>query len=324
MKRKMTIIIFIITFLAGFFYLQNNWMELTKPKIVSEMLSGNLDGFKGDGRQHDGNESPSKEITDKQTSKDVKQSFIDINGKTVQERILVPEGFERIGVEAGSFGEYLRAMPLKPHGSEVKYYNCETKPGEVYEAVLDLDVGNRDLQQCADSIIRLRAEYLYSKGLYDQIHFNFTNGFNAEYTTWMKGNRIKISGNNVSWVKQGEASNSYESFRKYLDIVFAYAGTLSLSKEMKSISMEDMMPGDVFMYGNTPGHCVIVMDMAENKATGEKLFILVQGYMPAQEMHILRNLANDAGNPWYTTSFEEKLNTPEWTFSKDQLMHFMK
>ena len=250
------------------------------------------------------------------------ENLINENGDTVKDRILAPEGFERVEAEEGSFGEYLRNFPVKPHGSGVLYYDGRTKPLNVHAAVLDMDVGNRDLQQCADSIIRLRAEYLYGKGFYDKIHFKFTNGFNADFSKWIKGYRIKISGNSVSWVRQGEASSDYASFRKYLDMVFAYAGTLSLSKEMESIPAEEMKPGDVFIYGSAPGHCTIVMDMAENKISGEKVFILAQGYMPAQEMHILKNPANGDENPWYSLDFGDNLGTPEWEFTRDQLMRF--
>jgi hypothetical protein len=83
-----------------------------------------------------------------------------------------------------------------------------------------------------------------------------------------------------------------------------------------------MQPGDVFLKGASPGHCVIVMDMAENKQTGEIIFIAAQGYMPAQEMHILENPANEDGNPWYTLDFGDELITPEWTFSDTQLYRF--
>jgi len=248
--------------------------------------------------------------------------LINESGMTVRERIEVPEGFVRIEVEPGSFGEYLRNLPLKPHGSKVKYYNGETKPRNVHVAVLDIDVGDRDLQQCADAVIRLRAEYLYGKKLYDDIHFNFTNGFRADYATWRQGNRIKVEGNNAYWVKSAEPGNDYESFRKYLDMVFAYAGTLSLSQEMKKVPLDEMRIGDVFLKGDDPGHCVIVLDMAENKETGEKLFIVAQSYMPAQDIHILKNPAGDERNPWYSLDFGETLVTPEWKFTKDQLMRF--
>ncbi len=244
-------------------------------------------------------------------------------GNTVQERISAPEGCERIDLPQGSFGEYLRNLPLKPDGSKVMYYNGEIKPNDVYAAVIDLDVGKRDLQQCADSVIRLRAEYLYGKGLYDRISFNFTNGFKADYSNWIKGSRIKVSGNEAGWESgQGTTGAGYDSFRSYLDMVFAYAGTLSLSKEMKNIQIDELQPGDVFLKGASPGHCVIVLDMAVSKETGGKYYIAAQGFMPAQDMQILKNPANREGDPWYAVSSDEEIVTPEWTFTKDQLYRF--
>lgn len=252
-----------------------------------------------------------------------KGNLINKDGSTIQERFKTPEGFERIKTEEGSFGEYLRNLPLKPHGSKVHYYNGGIKAGNVYEAVIDIDIGTRDLQQCADAVMRLRAEYLYKKGLYNSIHFNFVNGFKADFVTWSQGNRIRVEGNNAYWVPQAaEPSNDYETFRKYLDMVFAYANTLSLSQEMKKVPVTDMNIGDVFIKGEEPGHCVIVVDMAENKNTGEKKFIIAQSYMPAQDIHILKNPQNGDGNPWYPLDFGEKLITPEWIFNKDQLMRF--
>lgn len=249
-------------------------------------------------------------------------NLINPNGRTVPERINPPEGFTRVESAEGSFGQYLRRLPLKAHGSLVKYYNGSTKTRDVYEAVVDLDVGDRDLQQCADAVIRMRAEFLYGKGLYNKIQFNFTNGFEADYATWMKGNRIVVEGNKAYWVNRTGYTNDYKSFRKYLDMVFAYAGTLSLSKEMLKVPLEEMKIGDVFLKGEDPGHCVIVVDMAENITTGEKLFIIAQSYMPAQDIHILKNPGNKGISPWYPSDFGEMLNTPEWVFNKNQLVRF--
>jgi len=255
-------------------------------------------------------------------SGDGTEYLINEEGTTVAERIRPPEGFERVEPEAGSFGEFLRNLPLKPHGAKVRYFDGRVKPWDVHAAVIDMDVGEKDLQQCADAVIRLRAEYLYSKGLYDRIHFNFTSGFNAEYKKWMEGYRIRVSGNEAQWVKREDRDAGYESFRKYLDIVFAYAGTMSLSREMEKTDPQDLEPGDVFLEGGRPGHCVIVVDMAENPETGEKVFIIAQSYMPAQDIHILKNPSKDDGDPWYPADFGDTLVTPDWTFTADQLYRF--
>lgn len=252
----------------------------------------------------------------------VVEDIIRTEGLTVQDRFKVPEGFERVQVEEGSFQEYLRSLPLKPHGSIVKYYDGNEKGRDVHDAVIDIDVGERDLQQCADAVMRLRAEYLYGKGLYDRIHFNFTNGFKADYVKWMNGNRIAVEGNNSYWVKKTGYSKDYKVFRQYMDMVFAYAGTLSLSMELKTVNVEEMEIGDVFMKGALPGHCVIVVDMAVNSTTGEKIFMIAQSYMPAQDIHVLKNYNSEEISPWYSTDFDEVLETPEWTFYKDQLMRF--
>lgn len=259
------------------------------------------------------------EETDKEQ---IEKSIVNPEGSTIQNRFNLPNGFERISVAEGSFAQYLRNMTLKPHESVVHYFDGREKGSDVYEAVIDMDVGERDLQQCADAVMRFRAEYLYGKGFYDKIHFNFTNGFNADYSKWINGYRIAVEGNNTYWVKRTSYSDEYTVFRQYMDMVFAYAGTLSLSMELDKVNIEDMQIGDVFIKGATPGHCVIVMDMAENKSTGEKIFMIAQSYMPAQDIHVLKNYENKKMSPWYNSDFGEELRTPEWTFDKDQLMRF--
>ena len=102
------------------------------------------------------------------------------------------DGYERVETEADSFGYYLQSLPLKPHGEKVKYYDGREKNKDVYLAVVDFSLGDRDLQQCADAVIRLRAEYLYSHDRFDEIHFNFVSGFNAEFTKWSAGNSISV------------------------------------------------------------------------------------------------------------------------------------
>ncbi|WDV44877.1 DUF4846 domain-containing protein [Clostridiaceae bacterium M8S5] len=244
-------------------------------------------------------------------------------GKTIETRFNVINGCKRIDVSENSFGKYIRDLELKPHGSEVKYYNGSTKSNNnVYEAVVDMDIGDKNLQQCADAVMRLRGEYLYSLKKYDEIHFNLTNGFRMDYKKWKQGYRVKVSGNKTSWVKSKKASNTYKDFREYMTFVFIYAGTLSLEKELEPVKFEDMQIGDVLVQGGSPGHAVIVVDMAEDKTNGKKYYMLAQSYMPAQDIQILCNPNNSDISPWYMLDNNETIITPEWTFSKDNLKRF--
>lgn len=248
--------------------------------------------------------------------------FIDPAGQTIQTRFLPPTGFTRSTSPENSYEAYLQNLPLHPHGAKVHYYNGQEKYNDVYEAVINIDVGKRDLQQCADAIMRLRAEHLYAQQDYANIHFNFVSGDRINYDKWRKGYRVKVSGNKVSWVKSAEASNDYKSFRKYMNIIFSYAGTLSLAKELKPVSMENIQVGDVFIQGGSPGHAVVVVDVVENKETSERRFLLAQSYMPAQEIHVLKNMSNADGSPWYSNLLEGNVGTPEWGFRVEDLKRF--
>ena len=105
-----------------------------------------------------------------------------------------------------------------------------------------------------------------------------------------------------------------------MDMVFTYAGSSSLSKELKPVkNIEDIEIGNVFIHGGFPGHAIIVVDIALNPQTGEKIFMLAQSYMPAQEIHILKNPNDPALSPWYSVNYEGALVTPEWVFQKNEL-----
>ncbi len=244
-------------------------------------------------------------------------------GTKVATRFVVPETYGRKVYAKGSFGDYLQQLALQPVGSKVLFYNGDIKPNQkVAAAVLTLDVGKKDLQQCADAVMRLRAEYLFAQKKYTAIHFNFTSGFVADYVKWAEGQRIKVKGNTCTWYNAGESDYSYKNFRQYLDIIFCYAGTLSLSKEMKKAKLDSIEVGDVFIKGGSPGHAVIVVDMAIQKSTGKRIFMLAQSYMPAQSMHVLVNENNGALSPWYETNESDMLYTPEWTFNWTDLKRF--
>lgn len=238
-------------------------------------------------------------------------------------RIPTPEGFARCEVDSNSFGSWLRHLPLLPGRPPVYLYNEQLKGNQqAHAAVLDIDVGKRDLQQCADAVMRLKAEYHFAVGEHEQIAFNFTSGHPAKWSAWAAGERPQIQGNKVRWVRSKGPSRSYQNFRSYLNSVFSYAGTYSLSQELLAVA--DTSPvqiGDVWIKGGFPGHAVIVVDVAEHPATGEQRFLLVQSYMPAQQMHILRNPRTTDNSPWYSRP-TGTLYTPEWSFAAGSRKRF--
>jgi Domain of unknown function (4846) len=219
------------------------------------------------------------------------------NPYTQIKRIPLPVGYERIAADSGSFTGYLRNMGLKEN-TTVYLYNGKPKQNQTAQyALLDISTGNMDLQQCADAVMRLRAEYLFAQKQFDKIIFYDNDKtayrFSSPYTK--------------------------DNFTKYLNRVFGMCGSASLSRQLKAVNdFSAIQPGDVIIRGGFPGHAVIVMDVAMN-AAGEKIYLLAQGYMPAQDMHVLKNPMNADLSPWYQVNDEHVIETPEYTFNRNEL-----
>ena len=194
--------------------------------------------------------------------------------------IPTPDGYERIDGDDSEFGKFLRSLPLKPKGTSIKYYwGMIADLQDLNYAVVDLPLLS-NAEQCADVCMRLRAEYLYSKERYSDIHF-----LNVQ------GKVLKYSG--------GESRKEFED---YLRHVFDVANTYSLDQEMSIRKLSDIQPGDVFVYPATSqryGHAVMVADVARNPETGGKAILLVEGFMPARSIHILQNWRDSSISPWF-------------------------
>lgn len=250
------------------------------------------------------------------------KSLIDINGETVETRIMTPDHYQRIEQPDKSLGAFLRKQPLKEDGSPVMLYDGNEKGNQSAQvAVFSMDIGTEDLQQCADSIIRLYAEYYWSIKDYDAIRFNLGSGFSMDYNHWRDGMRLSINGNNIRWVEKAGYDDSYKAFRSYLRMVFAYAGTWSLEEESKAVDINDLSVGDMFIKGGSPGHAVLVLDIAQD-ADGKRCFLLGQGYMPAQDFHVLKNPLHE-DDPWYyVDELTDPIRTPQYSFTKESLKRF--
>ena len=218
---------------------------------------------------------------------------INESGMTVETRFDVPEGYERVPVTPGSYEDFYRKLPLKPAGTPVYYYDGQKKNTNYHAAVLDFPQLKDDLLQCADACMKMRAEYLYSKGLYDKIAFTAESGVLIPFSRYVDGYRLTGSG----WKSGYKKGTSRDIFDDYLRIVYSYASTRSLAKEIVPISMSDLRIGDIFVKSGSPGHSVFVVDMAVNKKTGQKIMLIGQGYMPAQDLHIVKSM--DSISPWF-------------------------
>jgi hypothetical protein len=233
-------------------------------------------------------------------------------GATLTDRITPPPGFARPPMPSGSFAAWMRGLPMKAGSPPVHYFDGRRKPIDVHVAVIDIDVGKRDLQQCADAIMRLRAEWQFGSGRQQDIAFDYTGGGRVAWRRWAGGARPSEDGRR--WSTRAAPDDSYRSFRTYMDSVFAFAGTKSLERELAPVTTGPIAIGDVIIKGGFPGHAVLVADMAVDTGGGRR-YLLVQSYMPAQDIHVLVDPSSPDRSPWYRLDAAAQIVTPEWTFA---------
>ncbi|WP_299250966.1 DUF4846 domain-containing protein [uncultured Lacinutrix sp.] len=252
-----------------------------------------------------------------------KTNLIYKDSLTISSRVKIPKGYKRIEYPKGSFQEYLRNYSLKPFGSKIiNYDNSEYYWQQGHIAILDIPVPKNGLQQCADALIRIRSEYLWDSNRKLEIGFNFTSGHYCSWTKYAQGYRPIIKGSKVTFSKSASANASKENFYKYLNLIYMYSGTLSLSQELKAISsVEDLEIGDMLIEGGSPGHIVMLGDAAINEK-GEKLFLLFQGNTPAQTVHLVKNLEDSDISPWYKLKMNAVIPVSNYTFYDSKFARF--
>lgn len=225
------------------------------------------------------------------------EETIVINPYKQIKEIPLPAGFTRAVTDTFSFTAYLQNMELK-ETKTVYLYNGQPKLNQTAQfALLNISVGTNNLQQCADAVMRLRAEYLFAQSKFEQIVFYDNDKKAYPFTSPFTRTHFTI----------------------YLNRVFGMCGSASLSKQLNTVvDFGSIQAGDVIIRGGFPGHAVMVMDVALN-AAGEKIYLLAQSYMPAQDIHVLKNPASPGLSPWYQANGDYLIQTPEYTFTKNEL-----
>lgn len=219
--------------------------------------------------------------------------------------------------DINSWPYFLQHLPVKD-GPVLDYKGNPVPYQQKHVAIVQYDVGSKDLQQCADALMRLRAEYLLQQHRYNEIGFHFVSGQYYSWNEYCSGWRPISKGNKVQFITTSSCDKTHGTLRRYLDIVYTYASTISLVKELKKVN--DFTVGTIIIHPGSPGHCCIIVDEAIDKS-GEKVFKMVEGYSPAQSIYVLRNIWEDGLSPWYKLSMRE-IVTASYDFKDFELGEF--
>ncbi len=237
-------------------------------------------------------------------------------GETLETRFNLPEGFARTAQPEDSFGAFLRVLPLKPDGSSAYLFDGTAITGLSPAAVISWDPGTQDRCQNTDALIRLRAEFLFSRERFEDISFHFMSGFNFAFSKWSEGYSIKVSGSKVDWVKSGEPDSSHEALEKYLSNLYVYTNATAILSDLQSAS--EPSPGDVFVEDGG----VMIADLAENSASGETIVMLCKGGGSAQNLYIVGNTREPEISPWFPVSDGGVVYTGSGSFVISALKRF--
>lgn len=199
--------------------------------------------------------------------------------ETVADAFPPPPGAWR--VDADAFGDWVRRLPLDPPGTPVRTYDGRLVVAPAAR-VVDLPLPAVDLQQCADSALRLRATWERANGRSPAFHY--TSGDLSRWADWAAGTRPRVRGNDVAFVAGAAAPDASDAaFEAWLLDLFTYAGTRSLPLDTRAVS--DPRPGDVVVDPGSPGHAVVLLDVATD---GARTWVLAgQGFMPAMDFHVV-------------------------------------
>jgi hypothetical protein len=230
---------------------------------------------------------------------------------SLETRFPVPPGYRRVKAEPGSFAEWLRGLPMAPDGTPVKSFDGKetlAADDDYLAGVVAIDTGNPDLQQSSDVIIRLHAEYLWSRGEKDKISYLSATKLSMPFARWEKGQRLIPNGPNVFWVIKNKSAGEVDhaEFRRYLDAVFNWANSTSLSARSTPVAAENVLAGDFFLQSQEPNHVAVVLDLAE-KPSGERVALLGQARNPAESIHVVRP---GKATPWFSVRPPVPVLTP--------------
>jgi hypothetical protein len=233
--------------------------------------------------------------------------------QSIFKQVLPPFGYTKVETPASSFGEWLRFLPLYPVDRAVLDYEGNViKMASQVIRVIQLDNPSHGMQQCADTVIRLWAEYLKSRDQLDQLELHTQNGQSSSWRRWAAGYRPVLKGNSFHWIKkESPTSNQTRElhFKEYITWLMQWTGTLALARDLSRVTQSELDIGHMFVHpnrsGNNIGHISIIVDKAVQEGNSVPIYLIAWGFIPAQDFHIIQPPRNLPHYPWFTRTEAE-------------------
>lgn len=154
--------------------------------------------------------------------------------------------------------------------------------------------------------MRIWAEYLFEQQRFSAIRFHIRNGKAIPYQQWTQGMNILVD-NRAYWTKTPYNPLQYRTFRRYLDFIFQYSDFQTVLRDVESVAASDLAPGDLLLRDD---RAMMVLDMAVNRESGERMVLLACGGTPAQSIRVLQNAAQkDMPGAWFKIGEQGAINT---------------
>lgn len=223
-------------------------------------------------------------------------------------RFADPSGYHRIAVSSGSFGEWLRSIPLAGPGVSVN--DVHGKPAIVTSAgyvaaVVAIDMHAEDP---ADALLRLHAEWKFSSGDRLSISYASNSGRLMPFSRWIGGERIVAKNQTWNWAYKTAplANPTYADLRNFLDSAYQWTDPRALAIQGTVLDATDIAPGDYFVHAGKDPTLVIVLDVAKNE-TGEFAMLLGHVAAPHQELYVMQASKASA---WLTPHSNQEIAAP--------------
>ena len=196
-----------------------------------------------------------------------------------------------------------------------------------YAAIFNYKAGTLTAHNSKAAAIYLNSRFKFENNQFDNINYTLRNADIFGFNSFLKGRFPATHGYNIMWVnlRVNNTTPVASMFTGYIQAVWIYSSFGSLKNfDTYPVHIKNMMPGDIFINGETNGHVSTIIDIVVNKK-GNKKFMLAESSTPSSQQYILLNPKTKT--VWYDISDIKKsnyLNTPTWVFSNKELARFKK